>query len=380
MSFLSNPLLVGSASAKSKTSGLTATKRKASNGNQAQGSVPSKQPTTGMSLQSSSLLLGSSLLGGNPKFGLGLQSSSLGTKSPLMASTGFNSKPQGSSGSGRSPLAGGSLLSSSSYLSSSSSLSSSTYGSAPTYGSSVLPSNKQQTRSLSRSNSNQVDDSKTKKVKSQHHPEQTKVKEDSVIDPTLTTCELPDYDFSRQLPVARAAVPEYLPSFENLDMVNTLSTKPGENRLTELKVEYSCPWFILMFPGLIISWFFFFLLLPWFSLFFLNFSEFFYSKGGGGGGGWGRMLLDATFPPKYFFLLLRKTKQFFLVLIITPVFQIILYWCKVISPNKREYVWLWIINSSSRKVHQSWLRHNIYLQFSSRRVDESSKISGLCTI
>lgn len=240
MSFLSNPLLAGSTSVKSKASGLTATKRKASNSNQAQGSAPSKQPTAGMSLQSSSLLLGSSLLGGNSKFGLGLQSSSLGTKSPLMASTGFNSKPQGSSGSGRSPLTSGSLLSSSSYLSSSSSLSSSTYGSAPAYGSSVLP-NKQKTRSLSRSNSNQVDDSKTKKVKSQHHPEQTKVKEDSIIDPTLTTCELPDYDFSRQLPVARAAVQEYVPSFENLDMVNTLSTKPGENRLTELKVEYSCP-------------------------------------------------------------------------------------------------------------------------------------------
>lgn len=239
MSFLSNPLLTGSTSVKSKASGLTATKRKASNGNQAQGSVPSKQPTTGMSLQSSSLLLGSSLLGGNSKFGLGLQSSSLGTKSPLMASTGFNSKPQGSS-SGRSPLTSGSLLSSSSYLSSSSSLSSSTYGSAPTYGSSVLP-NKQKTRSLSRSNSNQVDDSKTKKVKSQHHPEQTKVKEDSIIDPTLTTCELPDYDFSRQLPVARTAVQEYVPSFENLDMVNALSTKPGENNLTQLKVEYSCP-------------------------------------------------------------------------------------------------------------------------------------------
>ncbi|XP_030829174.1 telomerase protein component 1 [Strongylocentrotus purpuratus] len=237
MSFLSNPLLAGSTSAKSKASGLTATKRKASNGNQAQGSAPSKQPTTEMSLQSSSLLLGSSLLGGNSKFGLGLQSSSLGTKSPLMASTGFNSKPQGSSGSGRSLLAGGSLLSSSSYLSSSSSLSSSTYGSSPAYGSSVLP-NKQKTRSLSRSNSNQVDDSKTKKVKSQHHPEQTKVKEDSVIDPTLTTCELPDYDFSRQLPVTSTVVQEYVPSFEKLDMVNTLSTNPGENYLTELKQQF----------------------------------------------------------------------------------------------------------------------------------------------
>nr|XP_054750200.1 telomerase protein component 1-like [Lytechinus pictus] len=235
MSYLSNPLLTGSLS-----SGLTATKRKARDDGCSQASVPSKQTSTGMSLQKSSLF-GSSLLGGVSKkdgksqFNLGMKSSSLGTKSPLIenkllssatANTGLHSKLQGSSG--RSLLAGGSLLSMGSSLSSSSSLSASGYGS-------VLKGS-QKTRSLSRSNSTQAEESKTKKIKAQHLPEQSK--EDNVIDPTLTTCELPDYDFSRQLPVAKPAVQEYDHQFEKLDMAKTLTTKPGENYSTKLKQQF----------------------------------------------------------------------------------------------------------------------------------------------
>ena len=251
---LSNPLLAGTASMKAESSGSLATKRKASSDSQAQQSIPSKQKTGGMSFRSSgSLLLGSSLLGHGKVGGRdeekakkvsGLQSSLLGIKSPLMenkllssssaSSLTLQNRLLGSSGSssfGQRLTSSAKPVVSHPYPQQTSTQSTLTQANLASRTSSLLGKQKFHVPA----DSKRTAPSTSKKIKTQPH--QIDQAQDVVIDASLTTCTLPDYNFTRELPVAKLDRLESVPSFDRLDEIGGLNTKVRGGNQIAIKVR-----------------------------------------------------------------------------------------------------------------------------------------------
>ena len=257
---LSNPLLASTSNRgdSSGSLGLLATKRKASSDSQAQRSIPSKQKTGGMSLYSSgSLLLGSSLLGSGKVGGradekamkpAAVPSSLLCIKSPLMenkllsstssTSLTLQNKLLGSSGSS----AFGQRLTSSAKPSVSSTYphQKSSTSSSVTQGS-LLVSKASSLRGQQKSHSPRdikraisTGPATSKKIK----VEQT---QDVILDASLTTCTLPDYNFSRELPVTKLDQWESAPSFDRLDEVASLKAEVRGRSKIAIKVKKKNP-------------------------------------------------------------------------------------------------------------------------------------------
>ncbi|XP_071492969.1 telomerase protein component 1-like [Diadema antillarum] len=229
---LSNPLLSGSTSSTAGSLGLGATKRKASNDGQAMRSSPSKQKLGGLTLGSGSLLLGSSLLG----------QSGIGKKEEKTSATGFGLR---SSGLGlKSSLLENKLLSSPTSLSIRGMLAESTSrstskSSAPERSRAVLAGGGKsllgKQKSHGRPSSNEGRESKAKKVKSQQ-PQDYLV--ETALDSSLTTCELPDYDFARELPVVKPHPQESVVSFDKLDDIGGVPMAGRIDPLTKSKQQF----------------------------------------------------------------------------------------------------------------------------------------------